>query len=398
MGLFDQNAKSAKPSVVPAPSKRLSDQQRLAWLRLIRSQNVGPVTFRDLINHYGGAEAALQALPELAKRGGRASTIKICSQAQAAKELSTARRLKARLIALGEPEYPPWLSHLDAPPPLIYVKGLTEVLQAPMIAIVGSRNASAINRKFAHKLAEDLGRSGFSVVSGLARGIDTAAHLGALERGTVAVLGGGIDYFYPPENEKLQRQIGEQGALVTEQPPGWKPRAQDFPRRNRLISGMSLGVVVVEAARRSGSLVTARLAGEQGRLLFAVPGNPMDPRAAGTNRLIRAGAELITQASDIVQAVAPMMGGVESPTPKSFADWIDPADAALPVPELPDNARAQVINALSPSPVDIDTLIRQSGLSAREVNVALMELDLAGRLERSGANLVALIPSDGPSP
>ncbi len=378
---------------IPMPRRQicLSDRQRLAWLRLIRSQNVGPVTFRSLLNHFGGAQAALDALPELAKRGGQAGRIRICPPAEAEAELARATRLGARLIALGEANYPPFLAQLDVPPPLIYAKGRLELLAMPMVAIVGSRRASAINQKFAGQLAGELGQAGFVVVSGLAHGIDTAAHKGALERGTVAVLGGGIDITYPPENADLQRLIGERGVLLSEQPPGWKPRAQDFPRRNRIIAGLSVGVAIIEAARRSGSLITARLAAEQGRIVFAVPGHPLDPRAAGTNRLIRDGATLLTSSNDITEAVAPMLGHEAVSAPYATFAEDDAEDTLRPAPaDISQDARATVLAALSPTPVDIDTLIRQCALPARDVNIILMELDLAGRIERSGPQMVAL--------
>jgi DNA processing protein len=285
----------------------LSDRQRLNWLRLIRSENVGPATFRALVNQFGGAEAALDALPALSRRGGRPS-IRVFTEAEAEAELEAAGHAGARLVAMGEKGYPPALSHVDAPPPVLYAKGRLELADGPIIAMVGARNGSAVGQKLTRQLATELGLEGFIIASGLARGIDTAAHLAALERGTIAVLAGGIDIVYPPENADLQRAIGKQGLLLSERSPGFAPRGKDFPRRNRLISGISLGVVVVEAAERSGSLITARFAGEQGREVFAVPGSPLDPRSAGTNNLLKQGACLVTGARDIVEALAPILG------------------------------------------------------------------------------------------
>ena len=279
------------------PAPRLSRAQRLAWLRLIRSENVGPATFRALVNEFGGAEAAIAALPMLSRRGGRAHAILLCTEDEAEAELERAESLGASLVAVGEPGYPPALAHVDAPPPLLYIKGRADLADFPILAIVGARNGSAAGQKFTRQLASELGLEGFVIASGLARGIDTAAHRTALEHGTIAVLAGGIDVVYPPENEDLQHAIGERGLLISERAPGFSPRGQDFPRRNRLISGISLGVVVVEAAERSGSLITGRLAGEQGREVFAVPGSPLDPRSAGTNNLLKQGAGLVTSST-----------------------------------------------------------------------------------------------------
>src|SRR3954454_12448457 len=282
----------------------LSDEQRIDWLRLIRSDNVGPRTFRSLINHFGSARTALQRLPELARRGGAARPARICSDEDARAELAASKRLGVTLVAPGEAGYPPRLATVDDAPPMLGVRGALEVLMRPTIAIVGSRNASGAGLKFAGTLARDLGEAGFVIASGLARGIDQAAHRAALESGTVAVLAGGHDRVYPPEHEDLLHAMLRAGAAISEMPAGHVPRARDFPRRNRLISGVAVGVVVIEAAHRSGSLITARIAAEQGREVFAVPGSPLDPRAAGTNDLIKQGATLVTEASDVINAVA----------------------------------------------------------------------------------------------
>lgn len=380
-------AKAAARSGHQGPAVRLNRSQRLAWLRLIRSENVGPATFRALVNEFGGAEAAIEALPVLSRRGG-AQNIRLYNEDEAEAELAAAEALGAHLVAMGEPGYPPALAAVDAPPPLLYVKGDLALAERPIVALVGARNGSAVGQKFTRSLATDLGLEGFVIASGLARGIDTAAHLAALERGTIAVLAGGIDNVYPPENEDLQRAIAERGLLLTERAPGFSPRGKDFPRRNRLISGISLGVVVVEAAERSGSLITARFAGEQGREVFAVPGSPLDPRAAGTNNLLKQGAGLVTSASDIVEALAPMLG--RPPAPKTELASSD-GHPPPPLPEIGESEREQIIGALGPSPVDIDEVIRATGLEARKVHIVLLELDLAGRLQRHGQQLVSLI-------
>ena len=380
----------AKTGKQPETGARLSARQRLAWLRLIRSENVGPATFRALVNQFGGAEAAVEALPALSRRGGRAQAIRLCSAAEAEAELDAAERLGAHLVALGERGYPPALAQIDAPPPLIYVMGRLELAEMPIVAIVGARNGSAIGQKFTRQIASQLGVEGFVIASGLARGIDTAAHTAALSHGTIAVVAGGIDIVYPPENQALQQAIGERGLLVSERSPGFSPRGKDFPRRNRLISGISLGVVVVEAAERSGSLITARLAGEQGREVFAVPGSPLDPRSAGTNNLLKQGATLVTGTDDIVEALAPILGRPAKPPPVELASS-DDATTPAPLPDIGQTERAIVVDALGPSPVDIDELIRATGVATRIVHIVLLELDLAGRLQRHGRQLVSLI-------
>jgi DNA processing protein len=356
---------------------------------LIRSDNVGPATFRALVNEFGGAEAAIAALPILSRRGGGAQDIRLCTEAEAEAELEAAESFGASLVAIGEPGYPPALAQVDAPPPLLYVKGRLDLAAIPIVAIVGARNGSAVGQKFTRQIATDLALEGFVIASGLARGIDTAAHRAALDHGTIAVVAGGIDSVYPPENEELQREIGERGLLVTERAPGFSPRGKDFPRRNRLISGISLGVVVVEAAERSGSLITARLAGEQGREVFAVPGSPLDPRSAGTNNLLKQGAGLVTSAQDIIETLAPILGRPPTPPPVELAA-ADEDRTPEPLPEIRQSEREQIVAALGPSPVDIDELIRATGVATRKVHIVLLELDLAGRLQRHGQQLVSL--------
>jgi DNA processing protein len=361
----------------------LTDAQRVDRLRLIRSDNVGPRTFRSLVNHFGSARAALERLPDLARRGGAARPGRICSEEDATAELAASKQLSVSLLAPGEAVYPPRLAMLDDAPPLLGVRGTLEVLMRPVIAIVGSRNASGAGLKFAGTLARDLSDAGFVIASGLARGIDQAAHRASIGGGTVAVLAGGHDRIYPPEHEALLAELIESGgAAISEMPLGHVPRARDFPRRNRLISGAALGVVVVEAAHRSGSLITARIAAEQGREVFAVPGSPLDPRAAGTNDLIKQGATLTTEASDVINAVEPIMG---RPTELS-----EPDDEPLAYdPDASD--RARIIGLLGPSPIGLDDLIRMAGTSPAIVRTVLLELELAGRLERHGGGLVSLI-------
>lgn len=372
---------------------RLSDRQRASWLRLIRTPNVGPATFRDLVNRFGTAEAALDMLPELALSGGRLRPLRVPTAAEAEAELEAADRAGARFTAIGEADYPPLLRRMDQPPPLLAVMGGGTVFSPPAVAIVGARNASIAGIKMARMLASEIGKAGYAVVSGLARGIDTAAHGGSLSTGTVGVLAGGLDRLYPPENIPLAREIVEGGgALISEMPFGWEPRAQDFPRRNRLIAGMSLGLVVVEAAKRSGSLISARLAGEMGRLVFAVPGSPLDPRASGANGLLKDGAILVTETSDVLEALAPMTRKGVRQVPREAVGSLDepPPDFAA-APPARDTDRDRVIEALGPAPAEIDELIRHTGLHAAQVFMILLELDLAGRLERHSGGAVSLV-------
>ena len=378
----------------PLPQAPLDDAQRLACLRLIRSDNVGPVTFRELINHFGGAVQALDALPDLSRRGGRRQAIRVCPRAQAEAELEAASRIGALPLFTIEPGYPPALAAVDVPPPLLYIRGNAAQLVRPAVAIVGARNGSAAGQKLARLFATKLGEAGYVIVSGLARGIDAAAHEAALERGTIAVLAGGIDNVYPPEHLELQEQIATRGCLVSEQPPGFVPRAQDFPRRNRIISGIAMGVLIVEAARRSGTLITARMAAEQGREVFAVPGHPLDPRAEGTNGLLKNGATMVTEPDDVIGALAPMLR--ETPVanlekrekPPLARDRAAPSD--VPLPEVGPETHARLLAVLGPAPVDIDELARATGLPVRAIQVALIELALAGRIERHGPQLVSL--------
>ena len=365
---------------------RLTDRQRLSWLRLIRTPNVGPATFRDLINRFGSAENAIEMLPELTLNGGAARAVRIPSPSEAEAEFDVAERHGARFVAVGEADYPPLLSRIDGPPPLIAVKGGASVFDLPSISIVGARNASLAGIRIAQAMARDLGAQRNTIVSGLARGIDTAAHRGSLETGTIAVLAGGLDMPYPPENIPLIDEILEAGgAVISEMPFGWEPRARDFPRRNRLIAGLSYGLVVVEAALRSGSLISARLAAEMGRLVFAVPGSPLDPRAAGTNNLLKDGAILATDALDVSSQLAPIISrGL--PDRGSFDE---PPDFST-TPPPGDSDRDRVMEALGPVPTPVDDIIRHTGLHPAQIFMILLELDLAGRLERHPGGNVSL--------
>ena len=363
-------------------SGAVSHRARLDWLRLARTENVGPVTFAQLIGRYGDASAALGALPELARRGGRLAAPRTPSISEAERELEAGERLGARLIAGCEPGFPPLLAAVDPPPPLIWARGRTELLAQPGVGVVGARIASAAGQRFARGLAKDLGEAGYVIVSGMARGVDGAAHEGALPTGTIAVLGGGVNDIYPPEHASLYARLIEQGCVVSESPPGVRAQARDFPRRNRLISGLSLAVVVVEAELRSGSLITARLAGEQGREVLAVPGSPLDPRAKGTNDLIRQGAALCEGAEDVLRAIAAMSQLREperAPFGRAPIDGAD-TDAAL---------RERLADLVSPTPVSRDDLVRLTGAPTATVYAALMELSLAGRVELLAGGMVA---------
>jgi DNA processing protein len=363
-------------------------QTRLA--RVIRSDNVGPRTFRALINRYGNARAALAALPDLARRGGATRHPRICSREEAERELAATNAIGARFIAVGEPDYPQRLAMIDDPPPLISVRGNTAVLAVPMVAVVGARNASAAGVRFAERLAHAFGGAGFVVVSGLARGIDAGAHRASLASGTLAVLAGGHAHIYPPEQVALAEAILAQGALVSEMPMSWEPRGHDFPRRNRLISGLAAGVVIIEAAKRSGSLITARCALEQGREVFAVPGSPLDPRAEGSNQLIKDGATLVTEAADVVAVLRPILGQAGEAAVEAQA----PDPISSPMGEPSSDNRSRIANLLGPTPASIDDLIRLSGCSAAIVRTVLLELELAGRLERHGDGMISLMVSD----
>ena len=400
------------------PDSRLDDRQRFDWLRLVRSENVGPRTFRALVTNCGGVVGALNALPELARRGGAKRPIRIASVEEVEKELIAARKLGVRFVALGEPDYPPALQEIDSAPPILALRGHAAALRKAAVAIVGSRNASAAGLTFAERLARSLGQAGYIVVSGLARGIDQRAHVATLETGAVGVLAGGHGKPYPSEAVPLMERMIGSGAVLSEMPIEWEPRGRDFPRRNRIVSGLALGVVVVEAARGSGSLITARFALEQNRQVFAVPGSPLDPRAEGANDLLKQGALICTGVDDVVTALQPMRSddlgamresggepgeplwgeqdlyGVDpqsTPRTRPSEEFDDASGAPYKAGEEADAARERILALLSPSPITLDELVRAAEASPRAVRVALLELEVAGRVEYSGER-VALRP------
>ena len=355
---------------------------RIAKIRLLRSPRIGPVTYAQLIARFGTAEAALEALPMLAARGG-GKTPEVAPLAAVEREIATVERLGARYLFIDDGDYPRLLAEIDSAPPALIVRGDAALLSRPCVAMVGARNASAAARRFARELAHALSSEGVTIVSGLARGIDTAAHIGSIDGGTVGVIASGIDIAFPPENAELQEAVAMRGLLIAEQPPGAEPRARHFPWRNRIIAGASLATVVVEAAPKSGSLITARLAGEMGRDVLAVPGSPLDPRAQGCNLLIREGATLVQNAADILEAIRPIDArALRSPT----SAYTPPPPAG----DASDRERGAVIDLLSPVAVAVDELIRQSNLPPAIVQTVLLELELAGRLERHAGGRVSL--------
>ena len=357
------------------------DADAVDRLRLIRTPSIGPVTFRQLLARFGTAARAIEALPDLARRGrGRAPTL--VAAGEIAREADRVAALGSSYLLLGRPDYPALLAELEDAPPAMIVQGDVSLAARPLVAMVGARNASAAAVRFARALAHELAEEGRVVVSGLARGIDTAAHIGALDGGTIAVVAGGADIFYPPENERLQRAIAERGLLVAEQPPGTEPRARHFPYRNRIIAGLAQGTIVVEAAPKSGSLITARLAAEAGRDVMAVPGSPLDPRAQGCNLLIREGATLVQNAADVIEALTPL-GARIGALPGLLREEIDPIDVA-------DRERQVVGDLLGPVPVGVDELVRLSGMPPALVQTVLLELELAGRLDRHAGGRVSL--------
>ncbi|MFN4100764.1 MAG: DNA-processing protein DprA [Pararhodobacter sp.] len=371
-----------------------TEEDRLSWLRLIRSRRVGPSTFQRLMAEHGSAQAALEQLPVIARAAGVDDYIAFPAD-EARREIDAGLRKGARLLFLGAPDYPAALAALTDPPPVLWSRGRAPVLDMPAVAVVGARNASSLGARMARKLAEGLGYHGFAVVSGLARGIDTTAHGGALKTGTIAVLAGGVDVIYPPENEMLAAAIADQGLLVSEQPVGLQPQARHFPRRNRLIAGLSRAVVVVEAAEGSGSLITARDALDQGREVMAIPGHPMDARAAGCNALIRDGARLVRSVEDVIEALG------ESVEPAPRAAQAEPDMAQKPASrgkQAPTAAGARpdtltlhrlILEKLGPSPVAEDQLLRDLGLPPAAVAPALLFLELDGRVQRQPGGMLA---------
>lgn len=361
--------------------------ESLDWLRLIRSQNVGPVTFYKLLERFGGAGAALDALPDMAKRGG-AKSFKAHPKAAAEREVEALEQLGGQLVTRAHGDYPPLLAQVEDAPPVLSVLGHTHLLKKRTVAVVGARNASLNGRNFARRIACDLGQAGLMVVSGMARGLDAAAHEGALDSGTTAVLGGGVDVIYPQENEALYHELAARGAILSEVELGTKPQARHFPRRNRIISGMARGTVVIEASLKSGSLITARMALEQGREVFAVPGNPDDPRAGGCNKLIQDGANLIQNAQDVMDVLSPILS-----SPLAEPKPLDYKQKTLPFPDEGEmlKVRTEIQEMLSFAPVTVDELVRNCQFSPSAVSLALLEMELAGRLERHPGNRVSLI-------
>lgn len=363
------------PSALPA-----SEAGRLDWLRLARSRRVGPATFIRLVREVGSAAGALDRLPALAAEAG-VRDYRPASRAEAEAELAAGQAAGARLLLLGAPDYPSALALIADPPPVLWALGDPRLAGRPTVALVGARNASALGRRMASQLARDLGAAGFVVASGLARGIDAAAHRAALDTGTVGAQAGGIDVVYPPENADLAAEMAARGLRLSEMPPGHAPRAQDFPRRNRIISGLSLGVVVIEGALRSGSLITARNAADQGREVMAVPGNPLDARAGGCNALIRDGATLVRHAEDVAEALAAHLATpLRPPVP-------------VPVPEPPGagpDLAGRLLDLLGPSPVEEDALTRDLAAPAATVAAALLDLELEGRVRRHPGGRVSL--------
>ncbi|KCZ57257.1 hypothetical protein HY29_00605 [Hyphomonas beringensis] len=364
------------------PGRPLTDQERLEWLRLARTPYVGPVTFFQLLHRYKSASAALEALPELTRKSRSGRELVPPAPDMVERELAATERYGARIIASCEPDYPQLLKALDPPPPVLTALGNLDLAHKPTVAIVGARNASAAGKKLARDIASDLGKAGFVTVSGLALGIDGEAHAASLQSGTIAVLGGAVDHIYPPQHDRLYAEIAENGLILSESYFGYRAKAQDFPRRNRIVTGLARGVVVVEAAERSGSLISARMAGEQGREVMAVPGSPLDPRSAGTNRLIRQGATLVRNADDILEMLSSLpFAGMASDTTLYEGE---PSD------DLPEGLEERVRQALSPSPMPIDEIARAAGATPAQCAAILMELELSGDAVTLPGGLAAL--------
>ncbi|MGR3548062.1 MAG: DNA-processing protein DprA [Roseovarius sp.] len=377
--------RTTHPSTHP-PLPPTTEDDRVSWLRLLRSRRVGPATFHRLLAEHGSAEAALAALPEVARAAG-VPDYSPCPLGVAEAELRAGQAIGAQLLTSADAAFPPALRDIPDCPPLLWIMGDAALLARPMIALVGARNASSLGTRMARSLAADLSARGYLIVSGLARGIDTAAHLGSLETGTIAVMAGGIDVIYPAENTKLAGDILATGLRLSEQPIGLIPQARHFPSRNRLVSGLARAVVVVEAAAKSGSLITARTALDQGREVMAVPGHPIDARASGCNMLIRDGATLIRNAEDVIEALP------QAPIPKS-APQPDLPRAPSSASSLRDIAslHTQILNRLGPSPLAEDQLIRDLATPAHRIAPALLDLELDGRITRHPGGLLALAP------
>jgi DNA processing protein len=421
--------------LAPETLANLDESERFDWLRLLRCENIGPRTFNVLVRRHGSAGAALAALPALIASGKPGRPIRIATSEETEREIEAAQRLGARFIGIGEPDYPALLRATTSAPPLIAVRGNLSSLRRSKIAIVGARNASAAGLAFTSQLARGIARAGHVIVSGLARGIDARAHQAAIETGTIAVVAGGLGNIYPADHEALLERLLEQGAAISEMPFGWEARGRDFPRRNRIVAGLCRAVVVVEAARRSGSLITAKFAADEGREIFAVPGSPLDPRAEGANDLLRDGATFCTKAEDVIEALAeqnlsreqqgagfaePGFVGYEplwdeldlpdvgaapfGPSPANPEDGASPDEragaAAAPMVKPPgrprDDIERRLISLLGPVPVSVDELARASEAPAREVRTVLLGLKLAGRIEWHGGDLVSSLPASWP--
>ncbi|MBY7649294.1 MAG: DNA-protecting protein DprA [Candidatus Liberibacter europaeus] len=369
---------------------QLTYEQKISWLRLIRSDNVGPLTFRDMINYFGSAEQAIEMIPELSRKGGNTKKIRVCSREEAEREIEIAESFGANFVFLSESNYPPALRYIDYPPPILAVKGNIQIASTkPSVGIVGTRNPSISGIKFTEKIAQEIGMEGYTIVSGLAIGIDTAAHRASLKTGTIVVMAGGLDRAYPPENLNILEEIwNNEGVAVSEMPFGLEPRAHDFPRRNRIIAGIGLGLIVIEAAKRSGSLITSRLAGEFGRLVFAVPGSPLDPRCEGTNQLIKDGAILITSSCDVLQMLQPQIekNFFSSPCYSNPVTDIKITN----YPECNQDERMKISQSLNNVPIHVDDIIHHTGIDAPIVYLVLLELDLAGRLCHHPGGMVSL--------
>lgn len=361
----------------------MTPDDAVARLRLIRTDSIGPITYRQLIARFGSAGLALQALPDLARRGGRVLTVATITAAEA--EIAALAAIGAGMIFIDTPAYPALLASLESAPPVLSARGDLGLLDRPAVAIVGARNASAAGVRFARQLAHDLADEDLVVVSGLARGIDAAAHAGAMAGGTIAVVAGGVDIVYPPENAALMAEIAQRGLILAEAMPGVEPQARHFPRRNRIIAGLAAGTIVVEGAPKSGSLITARVAAEAGREVMAVPGSPLDPRAQGCNILIREGATLVQSAADVIEALSAFGQGTQVGMRFKVADTIMPALA----PDVGDADRDEIARLLSPTPVAVDEIVRLSGLPSPVVATVLLDMELMGQVVRHAGGRVA---------
>lgn len=378
------------------PRSDIDPQTKLDWLRLIRTENIGPITFNKLLEFYGSAGRALQALPEMAKRGGRAKPLIAYPEKAAMAEMEQLEKLGGQLILKCDPRYPAHLAACEDAPPVLSVRGNVSLLAQQGLAIVGARNASLTGRKLAERFAAEIGSENYPIVSGLARGIDTAAHKASLQHGTVAVIAGGIDVVYPAENKDLFEEIITHGLIVAESPIGTQPQARHFPKRNRIIAGLSYGVLVIEAAQKSGSLITANMALDYGREVYAVPGSPLDPRASGTNALLKShAAHLVTSARDVLNDLAShrLQPFCEN---RNDRGW---QGAPVPITEAADDCadatrdacRADILDSLSSTPVHIDEIIRENNYPPALILAILLELELAGRVERHAGNRINII-------